>query len=117
MQASNSRTGRPLGTESDAAVVTEWYPRLDGPDGLLPHRRIAIYSGPYKYVRDGRAERLYDLDQAPYETRDVIGRQPELAARLSATLSGVIGNSAPGPVSAPTDPLLLERLRALGYVR
>jgi len=109
--------GRPLGTESDAAVVTEWYPRLDGPDGLLPHQRIAIYSGSYKYVRDGRAERLYDLEQAPYETRDVIGRQPELAARLRATLSGVIGSSAPGPVTAPADPLVLERLRALGYVR
>jgi len=109
--------GRTLGAEPDEVVVTEWYPRLDGPDGMLPHRRVAIYSGSYKYVRDGRAERLYDLEQAPYETVDVMDRQPETAARLSATLSRVIAGPVPLPAPEQADPLVLERLRALGYVR
>src|SRR5258705_6342192 len=90
LPSSPSTFGRPLGAESDAVVVTEWNPRLDAPDGMLPHKRVAIYSGPYKYVRDGKAERLYDLEQAPYETVDVLDRMPEMAARLSATLGGAI---------------------------
>lgn len=117
LPSSPSSFGRPLGTESDAVIVTEWNPRLDAPDGMLPHKRVAIYSGPYKYVRDGKAERLYDLGQAPYETVDVLDRMPGMAARLSATLGGAIDGFGPLRLPEQTDPLVLEKLRALGYVR
>ena len=117
LPASRGLFGRALGAQPDDVVVTEWHPRLDGPDGLLPHRRVAIYSGSYKYVRDGRAERLYDLEQTPYETVDIMDRLPDTAARLSAQLRGVLEASGPLPAPAQTDPLVLEKLRALGYLR
>lgn len=109
--------GRELGTEPDDVVVTEWYPRLDGPDGLLPYERAAIYDGAYKYVRAGGVAKLYDLQQSPYETVDVIERRPEMAARLAATLSRVIDTAGRTPAPGETDPRVLERLRSLGYVK
>jgi arylsulfatase A-like enzyme len=108
--------GRPLGEGKREPIVTEWYTRGAG---SLPSR-AAIYSGHYKFVRDGLGgERLFDLERSPYEAVDVLGDEPEAAARLRAGLQTALeqGPERGDAEQTPTDPGLLENLRALGYVR
>ncbi len=65
---------------------------------------------------------LFDLTKDPGEMQNVIGKRPELETRLNRIMLRRLGALEP-PLrqaahhDAVTDPALLERLRALGYVQ
>ena len=67
-------------------------------------------------LEGGYARALYDLEQDPAESRNVIDEHPEIAAQLGQELaawSASIPSQAPPP---ERDEEQLEMLRALGYV-
>jgi arylsulfatase A-like enzyme len=113
--------GRSLNAPAPGPAITEWYRR--SPDEgfpYLPHNRIGVYHGPFKYVVEGDgAEYLYDLERSPFEGVDVLREHPELAARLRSTVEAVIRRSESNPArsEAPIDPGLMDQLRALGYAK
>lgn len=78
----------------------------------------SLIQGKWKYIhhRFRPAEsQLFDLEQDPFETRNRIGEEPEIARRLAASLGEVEAIFAPG-VETPPPPDLRERLRSLGYL-
>jgi predicted Zn-dependent protease len=68
----------------------------------------------WKYIRAPRPE-LYDLLADPGETRNVLDRHPEVVARLSAFVDGVLAEERPIR-PAELDEETAERMRSLGYV-
>lgn len=89
------------------------------------HRvRRAIFDWPYKYIHssDGQHE-LFDLEEDPLESENLLTVEPEIAARLSRSLEEFIArrlNSvrvmSRDDFPTEEDKELLERLRSLGYV-
>jgi len=96
-------------------------------------KRIALRHMGFKYIatvgptRPGHplipqpeSRRLYDLNEDPGETNNIIAERPELAQMLEAELHRqhreLSGSVEPDP-EQELDPQLLERLRSLGYVR
>jgi arylsulfatase A-like enzyme len=111
------------GGEKQAPVVTEWYPRpyaagAEAEPRWLPVRRVGIYEGDYKFVIEGKnREQLFDLRQSPYESTDVIEREPERASELREELTTLLNQSAQqGGNNARPDRDMEEQLRALGYI-
>jgi arylsulfatase A-like enzyme/Tfp pilus assembly protein PilF len=72
-----------------------------------------------KYIDAPRPE-LYDTRADPGELNNLATSRPAVAHELHARLVSLIGQDSPGsgaPAQAvPTDPILLARLRSLGYV-
>jgi len=72
-----------------------------------------------KYIDAPRPE-LYDLRADPGEIKDLIGQRPAVARELRAKLLSLINRDTPaagrGPEKVLTDPILLARLRSLGYL-
>lgn len=84
-------------------------------------RRIAVCSGRYKLIQTGADHfELYDLARDPSETEnlcDALPAQTEaLRARLRAFALQQIGRQATEQAAASDDPLVLNRLRDLGYL-
>ena len=76
----------------------------------------SIRAGQYKLIRAPRTE-LYDVEADPSETRDLASAQPDIVARLSATLDTVLAAAGEAQTPRPVDPETAERLRSLGYVQ
>jgi arylsulfatase A-like enzyme/Tfp pilus assembly protein PilF len=78
-----------------------------------------IISGSYKYI-DLPIPELYDLDQDPGETQNVLNREPPKAREMKAALTELVssmgssGAATQGPVSI--DSSTEARLHALGYL-
>jgi choline-sulfatase len=83
------------------------------------HSLHAIETDRYHYI-EARTAELYDLNQDPRETRNVIAQFPSVAATLRETLRGVVnryGHSEQASKSvAAADLEKLRDLRSLGYV-
>jgi arylsulfatase A-like enzyme len=81
----------------------------------------ALITDRFKLIRDdptGRLE-LYDLQDDPYELRDLAELRPELVDELLPALEEAVAYSrgrAMGEVEAPRSDERLEQLRSLGYV-
>jgi len=79
----------------------------------------SLREGRWKYIEAPRPE-LYDLEQDPMETRNVVKSEPSRAKALRSELALLLdvdvatSGSAPGPGEVPLD--LLEKLGALGYI-
>ncbi|HEX3532214.1 MAG TPA: sulfatase-like hydrolase/transferase [Thermoanaerobaculia bacterium] len=69
-------------------------------------------------VMKGRELELYDLQQDPGETRNLIDEQPEVAAPLRAQLSRWMagGTTAEAPREVHIDSVAASQLRSLGYL-
>ena len=98
--------GGPRTRESYAETV---YPRTLG---WAPLHSLRV--GDLKYIDAPRPE-LYDLADDPGEQQDLAARRPGDVARLSAALAAMRSAERTAPRAA-SDPLVAERLRALGYV-
>jgi arylsulfatase A-like enzyme len=81
--------------------------------------RRSVFDWPFKYIAstDGRHE-LYNLENDPLESKNLIDNHPEVARRLAAQLRGFLQQQR-----QPIDPDLQtldeeerERLRSLGYL-
>ena len=89
--------------------------------------RKSIREGRHKYILTPRTgeEELYDLEADPLETVNLAGREPDLAARLRATLERhleeqrELAERFPSLVTAEdeVDDRHIEELKALGYVQ
>ena len=69
----------------------------------------------WKYIEAPRAE-LYDLDEDPGETRNVIGANPRIAEGMRHVLAGYDQGDAPADAAAPQDAGVMARMAALGYI-
>jgi arylsulfatase A-like enzyme len=92
--------------------------------------RWALTTDRWKFLRveqlDGGVRRhLFDRREDPFELRDVASGHPEVTEPLAAALQLALdaqrskGSALRGgqpPATTPPDPVLLEQLRALGYV-
>lgn len=78
---------------------------------------FGVRRGPWKYVRDGDEERLYNLAEDPAERRDLAAREPDVLRELRHAAWEWIRNHPiePGDTSE-LDGELVERLEALGYL-
>ncbi|MCK6446121.1 MAG: sulfatase-like hydrolase/transferase [Planctomycetes bacterium] len=81
-------------------------------------KRAALYLERWKYIRssDGQHE-LYDLENDPRETRNLIAEKPELAKTLDERLARFEAESQAASQAKPVDVTdeELETLRQLGY--
>jgi arylsulfatase A-like enzyme/Tfp pilus assembly protein PilF len=79
----------------------------------------AIQEQGLKYIDAPRPE-LYDMRADPDELRNLAGQRPAVASELRTKLLSLIERDTPGGSSGTqqvlTDPVLLARLRSLGYV-
>jgi arylsulfatase A-like enzyme len=78
---------------------------------------LALFSGSFKQILGaGGAVEIYDLSKDPNETTNLYGRVvlPKESAELLALMTEAKSQPLDGPV---TDPEVLKRLRALGYLR
>ena len=83
--------------------------------------RCAVRTARWKLIRDEIAEtfELYDLERDPGETHDVADAHPDVVAELGRTLAELEVDPDPAVVEGSigaSNPELLERLRALGYL-
>jgi arylsulfatase A-like enzyme/Tfp pilus assembly protein PilF len=73
---------------------------------------VSVIVGRHHYI-DAPQPELYDLEQDPAETDNLVGREPTLEAELRTVVEGYDRRLAePGPTEAETR----RRLAALGYV-
>jgi arylsulfatase A-like enzyme len=93
-------------------------------DSLLhyPRKLWAVRTAQYKYIEssDGSSE-LYNVEQDPEELHDVAGEEPREIVTLRELLQHEFPNRPDGGCSAraaplPNDPVVLERLKSLGYI-
>ncbi|MGH7896654.1 MAG: hypothetical protein ACREQQ_01800, partial [Candidatus Binatia bacterium] len=89
------------------------------------YHRLAIHRGPFKFIRDGIADRnqLFDLSRDPDETAPVESLLADVGKQLEALIDGYFAVStdlrsrlAVTSEAAPLDAKKVEALRALGYV-
>jgi arylsulfatase A-like enzyme/cytochrome c-type biogenesis protein CcmH/NrfG len=87
---------------------------------LLAHgwsAQESIRTDKWKYILSPRSE-LYDLEEDPEETKNLVGARPEVVARLERELEGLkkeFSSSRSLPIKE-LSPEEKEKLRALGYV-
>jgi arylsulfatase A-like enzyme len=98
--------------------------RACGPDDRVWGDIRALVRYPLKLVwYEHYPAALFDLARDPRETNDLAGTQPDAVATLAAALAQQIAAIAPVPDVAPAAPAggpppdVVERLRALGYLR
>jgi arylsulfatase A-like enzyme len=90
-------------------------------DGL---KAQSVTEDRWKLIREGAADaprprvRLYDLHDSG-ETRDILATHPVLAGHLAAQLQGAAARRppTPPPPQAVLPPEVVEKLKALGYIR
>jgi arylsulfatase A-like enzyme len=114
---------QPLYRRADVTDRQEVLDRLRSVAGE-PTRRIAgdrlpfgVRRGPWKYVRSGDQETLYNLADDPAERLDVAAREPAVVRELRRAARQWMKDHPVklGDASA-LDPALVERLEALGYL-
>ena len=80
---------------------------------------IGVQAGAAKYIYGPDAE-LYDLADDPFEEINLVGRRPDLAARMQTHLKAMYGGdlAQAASLSSTSEPSteVLARLRSLGYV-
>jgi len=76
-----------------------------------------LYEGGFKYIHGPRPE-LFELQNDPDETHNIIGRMPEKAREMKANLQRFLDTHAgkKGSAASEMDTETLARLEALGYV-
>jgi arylsulfatase len=80
--------------------------------------KYAVVGRRWKYIhRTVGGDELYDLRGDPYETRNLLDREPEIAEQMKAELLARVRelSAGAGPDAEPVDTEAIERLRALGY--
>ena len=97
----------PLPTDRDVYAETQ-YPRAAG-----WHALAALAGDRWKLVLSSEAE-LYDVANDPGERTNVAAAHPGIVGGMTSRLRQIESAAAAAP--APVDPLVAERLRALGYV-
>jgi Flp pilus assembly protein TadD len=75
----------------------------------------AVRQGPYKYIEAPRPE-LYDLNEDPAETRNLVVELPNRVDDLRGLLASVLTGGVAGSAGADLDQERVEELIALGYV-
>ena len=79
--------------------------------------RLPFGRGPWKYVRSGAEEALYNLAEDPGERADLAGRHPELVRELRhAVWQWLQDHPVALRDTGELDPKLVESLEALGYL-
>lgn len=77
----------------------------------------AVRAANWKYIRAPRPE-LYDLDEDPGETENVLAAHPDVAAAMERWLDWYLESEAAAQaVAEELDPEVVERLRSLGYLQ
>lgn len=120
------------GLPADPALPGRSLRNLEDARPIVAFRKndqFVLRSGSLKYHRRGTASRgeesasaqLYDLTTDPAEEHDLAAERQALARQLDAQLSEFLKrwpplSEEPAASDAVTDPALMERLRALGYV-
>ena len=84
---------RPKAANSQAISKTDSIYRLSiASAGIKPqldanHRRTSLRTGKWKYIyNEGRQDELYDLEDDPKETKNIIDVKPEIATELRARI-------------------------------
>jgi len=80
--------------------------------GWAPLR--SVRSNAWKYIAAPKPE-LFDIERDAAEQTNVVAAQENLARTMNARVNQVASDAIAGPGQS-TDPKVLERLRALGYV-
>jgi arylsulfatase A-like enzyme len=84
-------------------------------------RMVGYRLGPWKYVYTpwGEEEYLFHLGRDPGETENLVGEEPEIAARLRERADAIMnaGESLERGEAIEMTPEGLEALRALGYIK
>jgi arylsulfatase A-like enzyme len=112
----------PLFTDQAVTVAS----RTSFAEGLLyGQSRLGIRTDRWKLIltRESRSLELYDVLSDPKETESLVGRERDVATRLKGiveqwyvTNRKLASHFGPGePI--PLDPVQLERLRSLGYLK
>lgn len=110
---------RAPGGEDEAAARGVHYaetlsPRLSNGWGELR----ALYEGRFKYIHGPRPE-LFDLEDDPGETRNLVAGRPAEADRMRRTLEAFLDHQPPGAAASAVkeeNAEVRERLAALGYL-
>lgn len=110
--------GRWYAISQRGAADLEGYRRYDpefGADDLFEGPLTAVRTADYKYLTDGRSEKLYRL---PDERNNVLADEPDTASELSAVLEleGIEWSQGEGGEEATFDDGTRDRLRDLGYM-
>ncbi|MEO8610630.1 MAG: sulfatase [Chloroflexota bacterium] len=87
----------------------------------LAHVRRGVYHDQYKLAMVGdQVEGLFDIGDDPAETRDIAAQNGALTADLKRQISGFVAQAesrrADTAMFAPVDDMVLDQLRALGYI-
>ncbi len=88
----------------------------------VDQRRLAVWRGRHKFIQTGpRHQELFDVFKDPREADNLAAENGVLASELRAVIQQHVADSAasaatPGHAATDGDPLLQERLRALGYL-
>jgi len=95
-------------TGESSQYIESYAPRIHGSSPLFGLRH-----GRWKYIEAPRPE-LYDVENDPGETKNLVGSQPERAEELRKMLAEHLPTESPAPVVADRE--TRERLEAIGYV-
>jgi arylsulfatase A-like enzyme len=88
--------------------------------GWEPGRKYTLTGPDWKYhlLTEGEDE-LYDMRSDRFESRNVLGDHPEIAALLRERISAIVAEGerhTPGEAAPEVPPERLEELRQLGYI-
>ena len=92
------------------SIRTDRWRYIDNPTEKIPK----ALSGHHFYTLE--REELYDLEQDPDETTNVVERFPEIASSLRERLRSAYHSQPEGRAEGQVDEETMEQLRALGYV-
>jgi arylsulfatase A-like enzyme len=95
--------------------------RRCGPEDRVLGDMWAITKPPYKlmWYANYPSPQLFDISADPHQRHDLAPSLPDVVAALESDLGAVLAQGAhvnAGHTAEPTDPAVVERLRALGYL-
>lgn len=109
----------------EPAILAEMWNWDIGPYPNRPQSPVlrAIYQDRWKLIQTkNETDELYDLIADPTESRNLLETELEAASARAAAMTADLPELSVGSADIPrprevTDPALMERLRALGYVQ
>jgi arylsulfatase A-like enzyme/Tfp pilus assembly protein PilF len=104
-------TSSEAGSPEPLAYVETLAPQLDL--GWSP--LLGVRSARFKYIRAPRPE-LYDLEEDPQETRNLVETRPQIAAELERSLESQLANARPVEPTVTPDAARRAQLAQLGYL-